>query len=282
LELYLDRRFEEVDELLLKTSTIPIRNKAIRRYNMITLLGFGNLQSSIYLAISSYATVLILSKITMSRRPPAKPLLVLGSLSLAITLWAYQSGNLPPYLSSPLPPEVLPVSSPQIQKLLDNAKQQTEKTNSYDPAYVAIPYPNGDVAIETGVCTDVVIRGFRAAGVDLQQVVHEDMVKHFSQYPQEWGLTGPDPNIDHRRVPNLMRYFDRQGKSLPVTRNTANYQPGDVVVWDLGGGNWHMGLVSNVKSRLTGRSLIIHNVGEGARQQDVLFAWPILGHHRYF
>jgi uncharacterized protein len=206
----------------------------------------------------------------------------LGALALAIALWAYQSGNLPAYLGSPLPPELLPVRSPQIQRLLDNANSQTRTTNSYDPAYVAIAYPNGDVPIETGVCTDVVIRGFRGAGVDLQQVVHEDMLGHFSQYPQEWGLASPDSNIDHRRVPNLMRFFERQGKSLPVTRNAADYQPGDVVTWDLGEGAWHTGLVSNLRSRLTGRSLIIHNVGAGARQQDVLFRWPILGHYRYF
>jgi uncharacterized protein len=218
----------------------------------------------------------------MPRLSQKQRLLGMGLLSVAIALWAYQSGQLPPYLSSPLPPEVLPVRSPQIQRLLDNANRQTQQTNSYDPAYVAIAYPNGDVAIETGVCTDVVIRGFRGAGVDLQQVVHEDMLGHFSQYPNEWGLSSPDPNIDHRRVPNLMRFFERQGKSLPVTRNPADYLPGDVVTWDLGEGNWHTGLVSNLKSRLTGRSLIIHNVGQGARQQDVLFTWPILGHYRYF
>jgi uncharacterized protein len=218
----------------------------------------------------------------MPRLSQKQRLLGLGLLSVTIALWAYQSGHLPAYLGSPLPPEVLPVRSPQIQRLLDNANRQTQQTNSYDPAYVAIAYPNGDVPIETGVCTDVVIRGFRGAGVDLQQVVHEDMLGHFSQYPTEWGLSSPDPNIDHRRVPNLMRYFERQGKALPVTQNAADYLPGDVVTWDLGEGNWHTGLVSNLKSRLTGRSLIIHNVGQGARQQDVLFAWPILGHYRYF
>jgi uncharacterized protein len=202
--------------------------------------------------------------------------ILLSLLGLTIAFAAYQTDRLP------APTETIAVSSPKIQQLLINAQTQTQKTNSYDPAYVAIAYPNGDVPIETGVCTDVVIRGFRGAGVDLQQVVHEDMLKHFSEYPQEWGLSNPDPNIDHRRVPNLMRYFERQGKALPVTRNAADYLPGDVVTWDLGEGNWHTGLVSNLKSRLTGRSLIIHNVGVGASQQDVLFAWPILGHYRYF
>jgi uncharacterized protein len=208
--------------------------------------------------------------------PSRRPTILLSLLGLTIAFAAYQTDRLP------APTETIAVSSPKIQQLLTNAQTQTQKTNSYDPAYVAIAYPNGDVPIETGVCTDVVIRGFRGAGVDLQQVVHEDMLKHFSEYPQEWGLSNPDPNIDHRRVPNLMRYFDRQGKSLPITQKAADYQPGDVVTWDLGGGDSHTGLVSNVKSRLTGRSLIIHNIGSGARQQDVLFAWPILGHYRYF
>jgi uncharacterized protein len=208
--------------------------------------------------------------------PSRRPTILLSLLGLTIAFAAYQTDRLP------APTETIAVSSPKIQQLLINAQTQTQKTNSYDPAYVEIAYPNGDVPIETGVCTDVVIRGFRGAGVDLQQVVHEDMLKHFSEYPQEWGLSNPDPNIDHRRVPNLMRYFDRQGKSLPITQKAADYQPGDVVTWDLGGGDSHTGLVSNVKSRLTGRSLIIHNIGSGARQQDVLFAWPILGHYRYF
>jgi uncharacterized protein len=217
----------------------------------------------------------------MPSRRTTTPIL-LGLLGLTIALAAYKTDSLQSVLGDRTPTETIPITSPKIQRLLTNAQTQTQQTNSYDPAYVAIAYPNGDVPIATGVCTDVVIRGFRAAGVDLQQVVHEDMQKNFSQYPKEWGLSSPDPNIDHRRVPNLMRYFERQGKALPVTRNPADYLPGDVVTWDLGEGNWHTGLVSNLKSRLTGRSLIIHNVGAGASQQDVLFAWPILGHYRYF
>jgi uncharacterized protein len=217
----------------------------------------------------------------MPSRRTTTPIL-LSLLGLTIALAAYKTDSLQSVLGDRTPTETIPVTSPKIQQLLTNAQTQTQQTNSYDPAYVAIAYPNGDIPIATGVCTDVVIRAFRAAGVDLQQVVHEDMQKNFSEYPKEWGLSSPDPNIDHRRVPNLMRYFDRQGKSLPITRNAADYQPGDVVTWDLGGGDSHTGLVSNVKSRLTGRSLIIHNIGVGARQQDVLFNWPILGHYRYF
>ena len=215
---------------------------------------------------------------------------LLGSLVLAG--WAYQSGRLSTFdsvlngaaknLSKPLSQETVPIASPQIQKLIDDAHKQTTVTQSYDPAYVAIDYPGGDVPLATGVCTDVVIRAFRAAGADLQQRVHEDMRQAFGDYPQEWGLQGPDTNIDHRRVPNLMRYFERQGKSLPVSRNAADYQPGDVVTWDLGGGNWHTGVVSNVRLSGTGRLAIIHNIGSGTRQEDVLFAWKILGHYRYF
>jgi uncharacterized protein len=219
--------------------------------------------------------------ITMPRFLPKFGLGV-GLLSCAIGLWAYQSGHFPANIASPLPPEMLPVRSPQIQRLLDNAQVQIQQTHTYDPAYVPIAYPGGDVPLETGVCTDVVIRAFRGAGVDLQQQVHEDMRQNFSQYPVEWGLSAPDANIDHRRVPNLMRYFERQGKSIALSRNAADYQPGDVVTWDVGGGNWHTGVVSNAKSRLTGQPLIIHNIGAGVRQEDVLFAWQVLGHYRYF
>jgi uncharacterized protein len=222
-------------------------------------------------------------------RPVPKIFLGISLLSLTIGLWAYQSGHFPtnivspfPFIVSPLAPEILPVQSPQIQRLLDNAQTQIQQTRSYDPAYVPIAYPGGDVPMATGVCTDVVIRAFRGAGVDLQQQVHEDMRGDFGAYPQEWGLSGPDANIDHRRVPNLMRYFERQGKSLTPSRNAAEYQPGDVVTWDVGGGNWHTGVVSNAKSRLTGQPLIIHNIGGGVQQQDVLFAWQVLGHYRYF
>jgi uncharacterized protein len=191
-------------------------------------------------------------------------------LALTIGLWAYQSGHFPANITSPLAPEIVSVRSPQIQHLLDNV--QIQQTHTYDPAYVPIAYPNGDV----------VIRAFRGAGVDLQQQVHEDMRQNFAQYPVEWGLSAPDANIDHRRVPNLMRYFEREGKSIALSGQAADYQPGDVVTWDVGGGNWHTGVVNNAKSRLTGQPLIIHNIGAGVRQEDVLFAWPVLGHYRYF
>lgn len=180
-----------------------------------------------------------------------------------------------------LNPETVPVTSPIVRQVLDNAIAQTKITNSYDPAYVAIPYPGGDVPMTTGVCTDVIIRAFRQVKVDLQQEVHQDMRQNFAAYPKDWNLTATDRNIDHRRVPNLMVFFERKGKSLPVTASPANYQPGDVVTWNLGGGESHIGIVSNVRSP-SGRFAIVHNIGAGTRLEDVLFNWKIIGHYRYF
>lgn len=171
----------------------------------------------------------------------------------------------------------------EIRKLLLSADEQTKKTKSYDPAYMVIDYPNGDVPIETGVCTDVVIRAFRSAGVDLQKEIHEDMAANFSVYPNKWNLKAPDKNIDHRRVPNMQTFFTRRGKSLPVTANTREYAPGDVVSWDLNGkGMTHIGLVSNIYNAETKRYLIIHNIGGGTVAEDVIFDWKITGHYRYF
>jgi len=180
-------------------------------------------------------------------------------------------------------PKLSEVESPEIKKVLGNAMRQTEITKTYDPNYVVIPFPNGDVPMETGVCTDVVIRAFRGAGVDLQREVHEDMRDNFSAYPKKWNLPKPDTNIDHRRVPNLQTFFERKGKSLPVTKNAENYRPGDVVSWDLDGkGLTHIGIVSNILNENTGHFLIIHNIGAGAKAEDVLFDWKITGHFRYF
>ena len=170
-----------------------------------------------------------------------------------------------------------------LRKVLDNAHAQVGVTVTYDPAYVDLKYPGGDLPVDRGVCTDVVIRAFRAAGVDLQQVVHEDMKAHFSAYPHRWGLTHTDTNIDHRRVPNLMTYFTRRGKSLPVTASAADYQPGDIVTWNLGGDLPHIGLV--VTETAPGdptRHLVIHNIGAGAQMEDVLFGFKQTGHYRPF
>lgn len=178
---------------------------------------------------------------------------------------------------------LIEIESPEIKKVLESAVRQTKITKTYDPKYVAIPYPNGDVPEETGVCTDVVIRAFRSAGVDLQREVHEDIRENFYDYPRKWNLTKPDTNIDHRRVPNLQTFFERKGKSLPVTQKAENYQPGDVVSWDLNDkGMTHIGVVSNIFDENSERFLIIHNIGSGTKIEDVLFDWKITGHFRYF
>jgi len=180
-------------------------------------------------------------------------------------------------------PSLAEIKSGEIKNLLAGALEQTSRTKNYDPAYVVLPYPNGDVPMETGVCTDVVIRAFRKAGMDLQKEVHEDMQANFAVYPKKWGLSKPDTNIDHRRVPNLQTFFTRRGKALEITPNADDYQPGDVVSWDLDGkGMTHIGLVSNLWNEASRRHLIIHNIGGGARAEDVLFNWKITGHYRYF
>lgn len=192
-------------------------------------------------------------------------------------------GYLPQAAASPIADKAVEVSSEKIKKMLESAVDQTTKTKSYDPAYVVLPYPNGDVPIETGVCSDVVIRSFRNAGIDLQKEVYEDMRGNFAVYPKKWGLTAPDTNIDHRRVPNLQTYFKRRGKSLEIIQNAANYKPGDVVAWDLNGrGLTHIGIVSNLWNEDKTRFLIIHNIGSGTKTEDVLFNWKIIGHYRFF
>lgn len=181
------------------------------------------------------------------------------------------------------PKKLAAVASDEIRRMLESAARQTEITKSYDPEYTVIAYPNGDVAPEKGVCTDVVVRAFRAAGVDLQREVHEDMRRNFAVYPKKWNLKAPDANIDHRRVPNLQTFFARRGKSLPITQKGENYEPGDVVAWDLNGkGLTHIGLVSNVWNEKTGRYSIFHNIGGGAMLEDRVFDWKITGHYRYF
>lgn len=180
-------------------------------------------------------------------------------------------------------PKLSEIENENIRKMLENAVEQTNLTKNYDPAYVVLPYPNGDVPIETGVCTDVVVRAMRKGGIDLQKDVHEDMLANFSLYPKRWGLTKPDANIDHRRVPNLQMFFTRKGKSLPITENSEDYKPGDIVAWNLDGKSMtHVGVVSNLWNEKTKRYLVIHNIGNGAQAEDVVFNWKIIGHYRYF
>lgn len=172
--------------------------------------------------------------------------------------------------------------SPYFKQLADSAYTLTKDRVVYDPTYYSIDYPMGDVPDGKGVCTDVVIRAYRKLGTDLQALVHRDMKRHFSSYPKNWGLKRPDPNIDHRRVPNLMTYFKRQGASLRVTQKGEDYLPGDVVSWNLGGGITHIGVVSDVPSRThPNRFQMIHNIGAGQVVEDCLFSYQITGHFRY-
>jgi uncharacterized protein YijF (DUF1287 family) len=173
-------------------------------------------------------------------------------------------------------------SSPQLKLVIDAAIDQVGKTTSYDPSYQKLDYPNGDVPIETGVCSDVIVRAFRKGSLDLQKEVHEDMKSNFSTYPSKWGLSGTDRNIDHRRVPNLQTYFTRKGKQVATTGPADTFLPGDIVTWDLGGGVDHVGMVVNVWYKPSQRYLIVHNIGGGTRMEDVLFAWKITGHYRYY
>ncbi len=169
------------------------------------------------------------------------------------------------------------------EQLVAAAIERTQHMVRYDPAYIRIPYPNGDVPADTGVCTDEIIRIYRAVGIDLQKEVHEDMQANFSTYPNQarWGLAHTDTNIDHRRVPNLMAFFSRKGQKLPLTLRAEDYSPGDLVTWDLGGNVPHIGKVIDRKSPQSGQHLIVHNIGAGPKMEDVLFNWRITGHYRY-
>ena len=157
------------------------------------------------------------------------------------------------------------------------AAAQVGVTLVYDPSYQRLEYPGGDVPPDRGVCADVVVRAFREVSVDLQVALHEDMGRHFGEYPPLWGLRRPDPNIDHRRVPNLMTFFQRRGKRLPAG---STYEPGDVVAWRLPNGLYHIGVVAEQPAP-QGHPLMVHNIGQGARVEDVLYAFEELGHYRW-
>jgi uncharacterized protein YijF (DUF1287 family) len=167
----------------------------------------------------------------------------------------------------------------QADALVSAAREQVGVTLSYDPAYRRLNYPNGDVPLRTGVCTDVVTRALRQQGLDLQQAVHQDMRANFRLYPKSWGLSRPDSNIDHRRVPNLMTWFKRQGWALPLGQDAERYRPGDIVTWDLGGGLTHIGIVSDRQAG-SGVPLVLHNIGRGTQEEDIIFSFKITGHYR--
>ena len=164
-------------------------------------------------------------------------------------------------------------------RIVSAARQQIGVTKEYDPSYAVLKYPGGDIPLHTGVCSDVIVRCLRQVGVDLQKELHEDMPKNFSAYPSRWGLKAPDKNIDHRRVANLMRYFERHHIAMrEKLKARESYRPGDIVCWDLGRGILHIGIVSDKNSR--GTPLIIHNIGSGAKEEDILLKYQVIGHYR--
>lgn len=189
----------------------------------------------------------------------------------------------PPAQGAPAPaPVEAPAPQPHVlaPAWVAAARAQIGVTRRYDPAYVQLAYPGGDVAADRGVCTDVVIRALRTQGLDLQQTVHEDMRADFAAYPTIWRASSTDRSIDHRRVPNLRRWFERQRWSLPVSARAQDYRPGDLVTWDLGRGVPHIGIVSDRKSWDRQRPLVLHNIARGTQEEDVLFDYPITGHYR--
>lgn len=169
-------------------------------------------------------------------------------------------------------------------KLSNAALGRLNSRVTYDGSYHKIAYPGGDVSPHIGVCTDVVIRSYRKLGIDLQEQVHRDMTAAFDSYPnpRKWGLSRPDTNIDHRRVYNLRKFFERRGAALPITRNPRNYRPGDLVTWMVGPDLPHIGVVVNRRSKADpNRLMIVHNIARGPQMEDILFAFPITGHYRY-
>jgi uncharacterized protein YijF (DUF1287 family) len=185
-----------------------------------------------------------------------------------------------PAASAPVPPaNTLPSGSVRARRLATSAQGQVGRTVRYDPSYVEIAYPGGDVPIDRGVCTDVVIRAFRALHVDLQVAVHTDMAAHFGAYPRKWGLRTTNTSIDHRRVPNLQTYFRRRGCSVRITKRGADYLPGDLVTWSVSGLP-HIGIISTVPAPDGSRYCVVHNIGRGTQVEDMLFDFPITGHYR--
>lgn len=152
---------------------------------------------------------------------------------------------------------------------------------SYDPSYYKISYPNGDLPANKGVAADVLIRCYRKVGMDLQVLVHEDMNADFRGYPGLWGATAPDPNIDHRRVANLQRFFEHKGQTISPSRNTADYRPGDIVVWELGNAEKHIGIVVPGPGDRAGEAWVVHNMGAGVKWENILFDYSIQRHFRY-
>ena len=166
------------------------------------------------------------------------------------------------------------------ERLVKAALESVQHTVRYDPAYVVLDYPNGDVPADMGVCTDEVIRSYRALGIDLQKLVHEDMRRAFAAYPKDWGLSSTDKNIDHRRVPNLQTFFKRRGAALPVTQKAEDYLPGDLITCTVAGRLPHIAIVVPAADG-SASPWIVHNIGQGPKHESRLFEFPITGHYRF-
>ncbi|PLP56876.1 DUF1287 domain-containing protein [Mesorhizobium loti] len=180
------------------------------------------------------------------------------------------------------PASAAPETQPWTTRLVDAALGQVGVTVIYDPAYVRLDYPGGDVPAERGVCTDVVVRAYREAfKIDLQRLVNEDMRAAFSAYPKIWGRKQPDRNIDHRRVPNLETFFKRKGAALDIVEDPAAYRPGDLVTQRLPGNLPHIAIIAGQMTSDGRRPLVVHNIGAGAKVEDTLFAFRIVGHFRF-
>ena len=213
----------------------------------------------------------------MKHKTAFKPIVLSIALSIFLIItavfFARHHNSIPSINTGFLQQKITEPEGPSPQ-IVQSARNQIGKTLHYDPAYTKLKYPMGDVPMEKGVCTDVVIRALCDQNIDLQDLVHQDMSRNFSVYPKRWGLKQPDTNIDHRRVPNLMTYFTRQGWAVQDT----NYQAGDIVTWELKGNRPHIGIVSDRK--IGDRPLIIHNIGSGTREDDILYRYTITGHFR--
>ncbi len=221
------------------------------------------------------------------RMPPFRPFsrLISGGMSArstfrAVALLVIIGSGFPWSQAVPEPQEL--GDGTAAEKLVAAAIERTRHAVTYDGSYRRITYPGGDVPDSIGVCTDVVIRAYRAGlSIDLQERVHEDMIDAFAAYPGIWGLERPDPNIDHRRVPNLEAFLARHGQVLPISSRAVDYAPGDLVTWRIGGRLPHIGIVTDRRSADGDRPLIAHNIGRGPRLEDVLFDYPVTGHFRY-
>ncbi|QND51127.1 DUF1287 domain-containing protein [Phyllobacterium sp. 628] len=211
----------------------------------------------------------------------SRRIVVLGGLAAAVSASSFFRL---PFTTSAFADKPTPFIEPDpwASQLIAAAESQIGQTIVYDPAYVRLKYPMGDVPPDRGVCTDVIIRAYRqSAKLDLQERVHRDMKAAFTDYPKAWGSKQPDTNIDHRRVPNLAAFFRRANASLPVSSDAKDYHPGDLVTQMLPDNLPHIAVVTHRSNEDGSRPLLVHNIGSGTKLEDRLFEFKITGHYRY-